>query len=71
MRAIKYCPYCGNPQVRYYDPEYPGYAWCGCCKTWITAGYDFEEREVAYIIQKLRMIPKTMAALKEATEAKE
>lgn len=68
MRAMKYCPFCGNPKITYADDTVPVYAWCECCKTWISAGSDFEQHEVMYIVQKLKSISKIGEALKEADQ---
>lgn len=65
MRTMKYCPFCGNQHITYADDEVPQYAWCGICKTWVSAGSDFELHEVMYIVQKLKMIPKMVNAMKE------
>ena len=64
MMVMKYCPFCGSKDIVYADEEIPEYAWCGNCKTWISAGHDFKLHEVMYIVQKLKSI-KAMAALKK------
>ena len=65
MRQMKFCPFCGNKEITYADDEVPQYAWCGCCKTWISAGSDFELHEVMYIVQKLKSIKRHAEMLKE------
>lgn len=65
---IKYCPFCGNQDIKYADEEIRCYAWCGNCKTWISAARDFEQHEVIYIVQKLKSIRKMAAMMKEAME---
>ena len=68
MRTMKYCPFCGNREIKYADDEVPQYAWCDCCKTWISAGSDFELHEVMYIVHKLKAIKKMTAVMKEAKQ---
>lgn len=64
MRAMKYCPFCGNPKIVYADDEVPTYAWCGCCKTWISAGSDYEREEIMYIVQKIKSMRKACETLR-------
>lgn len=65
-RPIKYCPFCGSPEITYADDEVPDYAWCSCCKTWISGGENFTREEVMYITQKLKNIKKFCEMMKEA-----
>ena len=65
VSPIKACPFCGRLNIKYMDPEVPIYAYCDTCKTWVSGGRDYDPREVLYIIQKLKSIPKLMEELKD------
>ena len=65
LSPIKACPFCGRLNIRYMDPKVPIYAYCDTCKTWVSGGRDYDPREVLYIIQKLKSIPKLMEELKD------
>ena len=56
MDAVKFCPFCGCDRITYYDDDYPIYGFCPKCKKWVAGSSGFEEREVRYIIDKLKMI---------------
>ena len=69
LSPIKACPFCGRLNIRYMDPEVPVYAYCETCKTWVSGGRDYDPREVVYIIQKLKSIPKLMEELNEKSKS--
>ena len=69
LSPIKACPFCGKMFLKYMDPEVPIYAYCDICKTWVSGGRDYDPREVLYIIQKLKSIPKLMEELNEKSKS--